>query len=91
MKHANIFLGIVAGVSLVVIGTASYLLLTTSGMVPSATNISQNALSQTSIPDAPNIASKNDLQATSKYLNSLDIDNAYNSDTTQLNSEASAL
>ncbi len=91
MKHANIFLGVVAGVSLLVIGVASYLLLTTSGTVPSVTNISQDALNQTGIPAAPNIASKNDLQATSSYLNSLDIDNAYKSDTTQLNSEAGVL
>lgn len=91
MKHANVMLGIVAVVSLLVIGTASYLLIKTSGTVPSSTNISSNALNQTAIPDAPNIASKNDLKATSNYLNSIDIDNAYNSDTTQLNTEAGVL
>lgn len=91
MKHANVVLGIVAVVSLLVIGTASYLLIRTSGTVPTATNISENALNPAAIPDAPNIASKNDLQATSNYLNSLDIDKAYNGDTTQLNSEAGVL
>lgn len=91
MKHANILLGVVAGVSLIVIGVASYLLLTTSGTVPTSTNVSQDALNQTGIPDAPNITSKSSLQATSNYLNTLDIDNAYNSDTAQLNTEATPL
>lgn len=89
MKHANVLLGIVAGISLVVIAISSYLLLTTSGRVPTTTNLSQEALNQTGIAPAPTISNKSDLEATSNYLNALDIDNAYNSDTTQLNTTSS--
>jgi hypothetical protein len=85
MKHANVVLGIVSVLSLGVIGIASYLLLQASGTVPVGSNVATNASTQTGIAPAPEISTKNDLKTTSKYLNSLNIDSAYNSETTQLN------
>ncbi len=89
MKHANLILGVVVVISLGVIVVATYFLFQTSDFVPkTATTTSQNTLN---IPAAPTVSSKNDLNTTSQYLNSLNIDTAYTGDTEQLNVESNGL